>query len=107
MAENPPLASHDYASGGLDAALEFLKRTRSELRSLRRVRVFRDRVQILDINGDHFEIRGLGYPQAEIVPVLDAVNAAFKRETIHAPVADEYKEFSTGRRYTWAADRVM
>ncbi len=29
-----PLATHDYTPGGLDAALEFLKRTRSELRSL-------------------------------------------------------------------------
>ena len=31
MAE--PIARHDYSQGGLEAALEFLKRTRAELRS--------------------------------------------------------------------------
>src|SRR2546430_1230101 len=40
----PPRATHDYTPGGLDAALEFLKRTRSELRSLRTVRVWTDRL---------------------------------------------------------------
>lgn len=107
MATSSPLRAHDYTAGGLDAALDFLKRTRYDLRGLRRVRVFSDRVQFFDVNGDHCEIRGLGYADADVVPVLDSLNAAYKRETIHAPTEDEYKEFSTGRRYTWAADRVM
>lgn len=107
MAENPPLARHDFVAGRLDAALEFLKRTRSELRTLRKVRVFRDRLQAIDVNGDRFEIQGLGYPDSEIVPLLDAVNAAYKRDTIHAPIDAHFKEYTTGRRHAWAADRVM
>jgi hypothetical protein len=101
------LAEIRYAAGQVNEVLEFLKRTRSELRMLRKAFVYQDKVQVFDVNGDWFEVQGVGYPDAEIVPVLDAVNTAFNRETIHKPTEDEYKEFKTGRRYTWAADRVM
>ena len=102
-----PLATHDFVSGGLDTAVEFVKRTRSELRQLRRVRVYRDRWQIFDINGDSFEMRGIGYPDADIVPLLRMINTAYNPQTLHAPTDAEYKEFDTGRRYPWAYDRVM
>jgi len=102
-----PLATHDYAPGGLAAALEFLKRTRSEMRALHRVRVWKDRLQVFDINKDIFEVRGIGYPDADVIPLLQYVNTAFNPETISAPVDVDYKEFGAGRRYTWAADRVM
>lgn len=107
MSESPPLAQHDFSTGGTSEALDFLKRTRSELRMLRRVRVWSDHFRVYDINGDSFEILGLGYPDPDIVPVLNAVNTAYKRELIHEPTDAEYKEFKTGRRYAWAADRVM
>ena len=107
MSEIEPLASFEFQDGEVDKVLEFLKRTRSELRMLRMVRVWRDRVQVLDINGDLFEVRGLGYPDPDVVPVLDAINTAYKRKLIHQPTDDDYKQFKTGRRYAWAADRVM
>ena len=44
---------------------------------------------------------------AAILSGLAAVNTAFNRDTIHNETADEFKEFNTGRRYAWAADRVM
>ena len=102
-----PLATHDYTPGGLDAALEFLKRTRAELRTLRKVRVWKDKLHIIDVNKDYFEIRGIGYPDADVVPLLKAVNTAYNPQTLHEPTDAEYKEFDTGRRYTWAHDRVM
>ena len=102
-----PLATHDYTPGGLDAALEFLKRTRGELRSLRKVRVWKDRLQIIDVNKDYFEVRGVGYPDADIVPLLRGVNTAFDPLTIHNPTNLDYKELDTGRRHPWAEDRVM
>ena len=102
-----PLATHDYTDGGLEAAIAFFRRTRSELRTLRMVRVWRDRVQVFDVNGDYFEIRGIGYPDADVTTLLDAVNTAYKRESIHDPIGADYKELKTGRRYPWAADRVM
>ena len=102
-----PLATHDYAPGGLDTALEFLKRTRAELRSIQKVRVWKDRLQVIDVNKDCFEVRGVGYLDADVVPLLQSVNTAFNPETIHAAVEAEYKEFGAGRRYPWAYDRVM
>lgn len=103
----PPLATFDFTPDRLDAALEFLKRTRWELRSLRFVQVFVDRLRVLDVNGDWFEIRGVGYPDAAIVSLLRAVNTAFDPATIHEPTEHEPKEFATGRRHPWAEDRVM
>ena len=100
------LATHSF-EGDVAGALQFLKRTRDELRELRMVRVWTDSIEVIDINFDAFRIQGLGYENSEIVPVLDAVNAAFNRGTIHATTKQPYKEFKTGRRYPWAEDRVM
>jgi hypothetical protein len=102
-----PLATHDYTPGGLDAALAFVKRTRAELRTLRRVRIWKDRLHIIDVNKDYFEVRGLGYGDADIIPLLQNINTAFNPQTIHEPIDGEYKEYDTGRRYPWAHDRVM
>jgi hypothetical protein len=107
MTDVVPKAQHDFGAGGVTPALEFLKRTRSELRILRFVRVWKDRLQVFDVNGDYFEITGVGYPNAEVVALLDNINAAYKRELVHEPTEAEFKEFKTGRRYAWAADRVM
>jgi hypothetical protein len=101
------LASHLHRTGDVDGTLEFLKRTRSELRMLRMVRVWRDRLQVFDVNGDYFEVQGVGYPDTEIVPILRAVHTAFNPDLIHSAVDGEYKEFKTGRRHPWAEDRVM
>lgn len=100
-----PVATHDFAD--LPAVLEFLKRTRWELRELRKIRVWSDRVQVFDVNKDYFEVRGVGYPDPDVVPLLRAVNTAFDPATIHDPIPAGYKEFFTGRRHTWAEDRVM
>jgi hypothetical protein len=102
-----PLATHEYSDGGLDAAIAFFHRTRGELRMLRMVRVSTVWVRLYDVNGDYFELRGLGYLDAEIVPVLKSFDTPFNPETIHSRFDGEYKEFKTGRRYPWAADRVM
>jgi hypothetical protein len=102
-----PLAVHEFAQGGLEAALEFLKRTRSQLRSLRKVRVWKDKLHIIDVNKDYFEIRGIGYVDADVIPLLRNINTAFDPKTIQNLTEAEYKEFDTGRRHPWAEDRVM
>ncbi len=104
---NEPLATHDFADGGLEAALAFFHRTRDELRTLRMVRVSTDSVRLFDVNGDSFELIGLGYPDPTIVPILKSFDTPFKPEAIHLPIDGPYKEFKTGRRYPWSADRVM
>ena len=107
MSDPQPVASLDFQTVSVDEALEFLKRTRDELRMLRKVRVWPDSFRIYDINGDCFEIRGIGYPDADIRALLDAVHTAYNPDSIHAPAASSYKEFKTGKRRPWAEDRVM
>ena len=107
MRPESPKATHNFQPGEVPAALEFLKRTRSELRTIRKVRVYADRLQVFDVNEDFFEIVGLGYADPDVVPVLKNLNTAYNPETIHAPTAERYKEFGAGKRYTWAHDRVM
>ncbi len=102
-----PLARHEFSDGGLDAAIAFFRRTRDELRMLRMVRVSTDWVRLFDVNGDYFELNGLGYRDADVVPVLKSFDTPLNPETIHDPIEAPYKEFKTGRRYPWAADRVM
>jgi hypothetical protein len=102
-----PLSSHEYKQSELMQALEFLKRVRWELRETRKVWVWKDRFQIFDVNGDYLEITGVGYPDPDVVAMLSAVNAAFDPQTIHDPLPVDYKEFFTGRRDAWAANRAM
>lgn len=107
MQDREPLAQHAFVAGDVNAALEFLKRTRNELRTLRKVRVWTDRLRVFDVNNDSFEITGVGYQDASVVPLLDAVHTAYKPESIHNAVDLPFKEFKTGRRHPWAEDRVM
>lgn len=102
-----PLAIHVYAAGDVHAAVEFLKRTRWELRNLRMVRIWKDRLRVYDVNQDCFEVQGIGYADADILPLLRLVNTAYNPQTIHEPTDEEFKEFKTGRRHPWAEDRVM
>jgi hypothetical protein len=102
----PPRAVHTF-TGDLPAALEFLKRTRWELRELRWARVYADRLVVIDVNRDSFEIQGVGYTQPVAATLLRAVNAAFDPAALPQPTTQPYKEFSTGRRHAWAEDRVM
>lgn len=105
--ERDPLASIDFDPRRMDEALEFLRRAWNELRTLRKVRVWTDHMRVYDINGDSFEIRGVGYPDDSVTRLLQAVHATFSPEKIHEPFERDYKEFPTGRRYPWAHDRVM
>ncbi|HRX82781.1 MAG TPA: hypothetical protein P5307_27130 [Pirellulaceae bacterium] len=105
--QQEPLATFRYEAGNVDDVLEFLKRTRDELRTLRKVHVWADRLQVFDVNGDCFEVTGVGYIDDDIRPILDAVHTSYKPESIHNEFAGEYKEFKTGKRHPWAEDRVM
>ena len=107
MSNHPALAVLEFQQGQLPTALEFFKRTRSELSTLRKCRVWTDKVQAFDVNGNYFEIYGLGYVDKDVVPLLQSINTVFKPDQIHNPISKPYKEFKTGRRYPWAQDRVM
>ncbi|MCA9121330.1 MAG: hypothetical protein H6822_17960 [Planctomycetaceae bacterium] len=102
-----PIATLHFTNENVGEVLEFLKRTRVELRTLRKVHVWPDRLRVFDVNGDCFEVTGVGYVDENIRPILDAVHTSYKPESIHNDFAGEYKEFMTGKRHPWAEDRVM
>ena len=99
------LATHDFATGELQPALEFLKRTRWGSRVADGSRLGGS-FYIIDVNKDFFEIRGVGYPNADIVPLLRAVNTAFGPATIHDPTDAGTRNSSQARAHR-AEDRVM
>lgn len=81
---------------------------RTQLREWRFVRLWRDRLAVIDINGDYIYIEGLGYASPDIHHVLKAIGTAYNTQTIHdEPARGDYKQFKTGRRHPWAEDRVM
>jgi len=102
-----PKATYEHQPGEIAGSIDFLNRTRNELRELRKVRAYSDKLQVIDINGDYFEVTGAGYPDEDVVPLLQHINTNFNPKTIHEPVDEEFKEFKTGRRRAWAEDRVM
>ena len=107
MPADEPLASTIYQTGQLQEVLEFLKRTRTELRELRKVHVWQDKVRIFDVNGEFFEIQAIGYQDDDIAQLLQAIGTNFKPETINKPIDAPFKEFKTGRRHPWAEDRIL
>ena len=107
MPQPEPVASCQYETGQLASVLEFLKRTRAELKELHKVRVWRQRVEIYDVNGDHFDVLDLGYLDRDVVELLRSIGTSFKPELIHQPIQRDYKEFKAGRRFPWAEDRIL
>jgi hypothetical protein len=102
-----PRATHRHDPANPDATATFIKRTRAELRNLRKVRLWTNKLQIIDVNKDYFEIEGIGYPDEAVVPFLRMINTAYNPATLHEATTAEYKEYDTGRRHCWAEDRVM
>lgn len=64
-------------------------------------------MRIFDVNNDVFEIRGLGYPNPDLIPLLNSIGAVFDPNTIHEPTTAEFKELKTGRCHPWAEDRIL
>lgn len=107
MSQSAAIATCRYSPGKLHDVLEFLKRARAELMELRKVRVWRTRVEIYDVNGDRFDVLDIGYPEPDIVELLQSIGTSFKPDFIHQPIERDYKEFKTGRRFPWAEDRIL
>ena len=107
MSQPEAVATCQYDAGQLEDVLEFLKRTRAELKELHKVRVWPDRVEIYDVNGDRFDVLNIGYPDRDVAELLRSIGTSFKPDLIHEPIQREYKEFKTGRRFPWAEDRIL
>ncbi len=66
-----PKASWPHDLAAIDETVVYLKRTWCELSGLAMVRIWTDRLRVYDVNGDCFEVTGIGYGDAQIVKLLD------------------------------------
>jgi hypothetical protein len=72
-----------------------------------RVRVERGRTTIIDINRDEFVVEGLGYGDANLIPLLRDLGAAFDPQELHRVSPDDptAREFPLSRAWAWGAER--
>ena len=54
MPATQPIAVFDYEPGGLNELFEFLKRTRNELRSIRKIHISTTFLRVIDVNAVEF-----------------------------------------------------
>jgi hypothetical protein len=99
-------------SGPLDDShqlIQFLRRETSQLRTLRRLVVSRDKTVVMDVNGDTIEFPGLTYGCGSLDEILRELGVVFTPSVLHNANAtpDGVKEFRLSARHPWGEDRVM
>ena len=99
-------------TGSLDNSYEliqFLRREMTGLRSLRRLRISREKTIVLDVNGDGIEFPGLTYGCAALEDLLRELGVIFTPQTLHNPDSTPggVKEFRLSARWPWGEERVM
>src|SRR5258708_15506451 len=99
-------------AGSVDDAhelIQFLRRELNRLRSLRRLRISREKTVVLDVNGDGIEFPGLTYGCASLDELMRELGIVFNPTTLHNPKATPsgIKEFDISAKWTWGHDRVL
>ena len=96
-----------YTPAEPDAVRQILKAQRRGFNTANRVRIERDRTVIIDINKDEFTIQGLGFGDANLLPLLGALGAACDPQEIHRlDGSSPPREFSLSRAWAWGAERT-
>ena len=92
-----------------DGLILFLRRQTTALRSLRRLKISREKTVVLDVNGDGIEFPGLTYGCPTLENLLRELGVIFTPKTLHNPDATPggVKEFRLSARHPWGEDRVM
>ena len=92
-----------------DSLILFLRLQMNALRSLRRLRISREKTVVLDVNGDGIEFPGLTYGCPTLENLLRELGVIFTPRTLHNPDATPggIKEFRLSARHPWGEDRVM
>jgi hypothetical protein len=99
--------TYRYDPGDPDVIRKILLAQRRGFNTANRARVERGRTSILDINGDAFVIEGLGYGDANLVPLLQSLGAAFNPQELRRLGPDESvtREYPLSRAWAWGAER--
>jgi hypothetical protein len=96
-----------YRADEPDAIRRVLQAQRRGFNTANRVRVEADRTIIIDINKDEFTIEGLGFGDANLLPMLAALGAACDpKEVQRLDKTSRPREFSLSRAWAWGAERT-
>ena len=106
-----PLAIHEHQAGELGKTLDFLEDEESELLWLgrhfgRKARLWKDKLQVIDVNGKFIEVRGLAGLHDDVKAILGRWGARHEPGTVHELPADGYREFWQIGEAPWPSDEL-
>jgi hypothetical protein len=91
-----------------DLVRKILRAQRKSFNTANRVRIEPGRTIVFDINKDGFVIEGLTYGDENLIPLLQALGAAFNPQDLRRLTRDEAtpRDFSLSRVWAWGAERT-
>ena len=96
-----------YRADEPDAVRRILQAQRRGFNTANRVRVEATRTIIIDINKDEFVIAGLGFGDANLLPLLANLGAACDPKVVEKlDTSSPPHEFSLSRVWAWGAERT-
>ena len=96
-----------YDRAEADVVRKILRAQRKGFNTANRVRVEGARTVIIDINKDEFVVEGLGFGDANLFPLLQALGAAFDPQELKQMGAlSPPREFGLSRVWAWGAERT-
>jgi hypothetical protein len=98
---------YHYRPDEPDVVRKVLRAQRKGFNTANRVRVEAGRTVIIDINKDEFVVEGLGWGDANLLPLLAALGAACNPQEIKQMTATSPpREFDLSRVWAWGAERT-
>ena len=96
-----------YRADEPDVIRRMLRAQRKGFNTANRVRVEARQTVIIDINKDEFVVEGLGFGDANLFPLLQALGAAFDPQELKQMGAlSPPREFGLSRVWAWGAERT-
>ena len=104
-AHAPP--SYQYDPNEPDVVRKILLSQRRGFNLANRVRIEPGQTVIIDINKDEFTIPGLTFADPNLIPLLQALGAAFDPQDLRrlSPTDRVTREFPLSRAWAWGAER--
>ena len=98
---------YPYRPDEPDAIRKILRAQRKGFNTANRARIGGGRTVIIDINKDEFVIEGLTFGDANLIPLLQALGAAFSPpELKQLGPTSPLREFDLSRVWAWGAERT-
>jgi hypothetical protein len=101
------IRTYPYRADEPDVIRNILRAQRKGFNTANRARIGGGRTVIIDINKDEFVIDGLSFGDVNLVPLLQALGAAFNPQELKSLAPDAPpREFDLSRVWAWGAERT-